>query len=58
MPKEVPSSIQVFNFYFINNIKDLYTNKVNKKSCPVMYIYNNKKKNLMLIHLSKILKIS
>ena len=29
MPKEVSSNIQIFNFRFINNIKDLYTNKAN-----------------------------
>lgn len=52
------SSIQGFNFCFINNIKDLYTDKVYKKSCPVLYTYNNKMKNLTLMHLPKISGVS
>ena len=46
MPEEVSSSIQVFNPCFINDIKDLCTNKVYEKSCPVVHAYNNEKKVL------------
>ena len=38
MPKKILSNLQVFNSCFINNIKDLYTDKVNKKSCLVVHI--------------------
>lgn len=41
MLKEVLSNIQVFNFCFINNIKDLYIDKSNKKICLIIYAYNN-----------------
>ena len=54
MPKEVPSNIQVFNSYFVDNIKDPCIDKADEKSRPVVNIYNDEKKNLMLIHSSKI----
>lgn len=54
MPKEIPSNIQVFNSCFINNIKDLCIDKFNEKSCLVVHAYNDKKKNFMQMHLSKI----
>lgn len=56
--EEVLNSTQVFNFCFINDIKDLYTDKANKKSHPVVHIYNDEKKNLVLIHSPKILGVS
>ena len=46
MPKKIFNNIQVFKFYFADNIKNLYINKVNKKSCLIMDIYNDKKKIL------------
>lgn len=49
MLKEVLSSVKVLNSRFVDNIKDLYINKAYKKSYPVIYIYNNKYKNLILI---------
>lgn len=55
---EISSNIQVFNFCFINNIKDLYTDKVYEKSRLIMYAYNNKKKNYILIHSPKIQRVS
>ena len=58
MLKKILSNIQVFNSYFVNNIKDPYIEKTNEKSCLIIYIYNNKKKNFVLIYLPKILKIS
>ncbi len=58
MPEKVSNSIQVFNSYFVDDIKDLYTNKVYEKSCQVLYIYNDEKKSLVLMHLLKILKVS
>ena len=58
MLKKVPNTTKVFNSYFINDLKDSYTNRTNEKNCPVIYFYNNKKKNLMLMHLSKTLIIS
>lgn len=53
MSEEVSNSIEVFYSYFINNIKFLCIDKAYKKSCPVLYIYNNKKKILVLMYLSK-----
>lgn len=58
MLEKVLSNIQVFNSYFVNKIKNLYTDKVYKKSCPVIYTYNNGKKNLVLIYLPKISRVS
>lgn len=58
IPEEVPSSTQVFNSCFVDEIKDPYTDKAYKKSYLVVYTYNNKKKNLVLMHLSKILDIN
>ena len=58
MPKENQKNTQVFNFHFINSIKDLYTNKAYEKSCLVMHTYNNRKKNLVLMHSLKILGVS
>ena len=55
--EKVLNSKQVFNFYFDDDIKNPHTNKVNEKSCQVMYYYNNEKKNLVLMHLPKILKV-
>ena len=54
MPKEVQNNIQLCNSYFVNNIKDPYADKVNKKSCLIMHTYINKKKNLVLISSPKI----
>lgn len=48
----------MFNSYFVNYIKNLYTNKNYKKCCLIIHIFNNKKKNFMLMYLLKILKIS
>lgn len=42
----------------MNNIKDLCTIKANKKIYLIGYIYNNNKKNLILMHLLKILEVS
>lgn len=54
MPKKVLNNIQVFNSYFINKIKDLCIDKSDEKSCLIVYIYNDEKKNFMLMYLSKI----
>lgn len=56
--EEVLSSRPVFNSSLVNNIKDLCTNKAYKKSCPVLHTYNNEKKNLILMYLSKISEVS
>ena len=58
MPEEIQSSTQVFNSHFVNDIKDPYTDKAYKKSCLVVHTYNNKKKNLVLMHLPKIPEVS
>ncbi len=58
MPEKIPSRIQVFNSSLVDNIKNLYTDKAYKKNRPVVHIYNNKKKNFVLIHLSKILEVN
>lgn len=52
------SSIQIFNSSFVDDIKDLYINKTNKKSYLVVYTYNDKKKFFVLVHLLIILKVS
>lgn len=52
--EEVFNNKQVFHFCFIDNKIDLYTNKVYKKIYLVIHTYNNRKKNLVLIYLSKI----
>ena len=58
MPKKVQSSTQVFNSHFVNNIKDPYTDKAYEKSRLVMHTYNDKMKNLMLMHSPKIPRVS
>ena len=56
--EEIPSSIKDFNSYFFDDIRDLYINKACKRSCLIMHAYNDKKKNIVLEHLSKILEVS
>lgn len=46
IPKENPNNTQVFDFCFIDKIKDLCTDKIYDKSCSAMQAYNNKKKIL------------
>lgn len=46
------------NPFFIDNIKNLYINKANKKICLVVHTYNDDNKNLVLMHPWKILKFS
>ena len=58
MPEEIQSSTQVFNSYFVNDIKDPYTDKVYEKSCLVVHMYNDKKKNLVMMHLPKVPGVS
>ncbi len=57
-PEEVPSSTQVFNPRFVDDIKDSCTDKVYKKSCLVVHPYNNEKKSFALMHLPKISGVS
>lgn len=42
MSELVSNSIQVFNYHFLDDIKDLCTN--NKKIHPVVHTYNDEKK--------------
>lgn len=58
MLEKIISIIQIFNSSLINNIKNLYIDKFFKKNRLVVYIYNNEKKNLMLMYSSKILEMS
>lgn len=58
IPDKIPENIQVFNFYFVDNIKDLCTDKANKKSWLFINANNDKKKNFMLMHSSKISEVS
>ena len=51
MLEEVPNSTQVFNSCFIDEIKDLCTNKAYEKSCLVVQADNDKDKNLELTKL-------
>lgn len=39
-------------------MKDLCNDKAYEKSCPVVYTYHNKKKNLVLMHSLKIPRVS
>lgn len=57
MPKKVSSNIEVFNFSFAGEMKDQSIEKACEKSLLVIYAYNNKDKNLVLMNLLKISKI-
>ena len=57
-PEKVLNSIQDLNSRFLNDIKDLCTDKAYEKSHSVIYAYNDEKKNSILGHLPKIPKIS
>lgn len=46
--KNILSSIKIFNFCFVDKIKDPYTNKDYKKNNPIEQAYNDKNKNLLL----------
>lgn len=56
MSKKVPSNTKIFYFCFLDEIKYLYLDKVNEKSCLIVFTYNNEK-NLVLIYLSKIPRV-
>ena len=56
MPKEVPSSTQDFNSRFVDEIKDPYIDKTYKKSCLIVYTYNEKK-NLVLTYSARISRV-
>lgn len=56
--KKVVSSIQLLNFSFVDNIKHQYPDKAYEKSCLVIHNYNDIKKNLILMYLLKILRVS
>lgn len=58
MFEKLLTSIQVLNVRFVDNLKDLYNDKAYEKSCLVMHTFNDEKKNLILMHLLKILKVS
>lgn len=58
MHEEFSRSIKCSYFCLVHNIKDLHIDKLYKKSWPVLYIYNNLKKDFVLMHLSKILGVS
>jgi hypothetical protein len=47
-PKDIPQGNKVFNFRFINEIKNFNTNKTFKKSRLVIQAYNNPEKDLIL----------
>ena len=44
--------------YFFDNIKDPCIDKTYKKICLVIHAYNNQKKNIVLGHVPKILRVS
>lgn len=58
IPKRISSSTQVFNSCFVDRIKDLCTDKAYEKDCLVVYTYNDKEKDLVLINSRKILCVS
>ena len=55
---KIPGSTQVFNFYFVDNIKDPCINKVDEKSCLIAYAYNDEKNDFIKMQLSKIPGVS
>ena len=55
--EEVLSSTQVFNSRFVNEIKNLYIEKVHEKNRQVIQAYNNNK-NIKLTQLPKIQQVS
>ncbi len=46
--EDIPSNVQIFNFRFVDEIKNPGTDKTYEKSRPVLYSYNDKDKNLLL----------
>lgn len=57
-PEKIQSSTKGFNSRYFNNIKDLCIDKACEKCCLVIYTYNDKKKNIVLKHLSKFQEVS
>lgn len=51
--ENILSITQVFNYCFVNKIKDSCTNKAYEKCCLVVYTYNKKEKIHMLMNLPK-----
>lgn len=47
----IPSNIQIFNFGFVDKIKNLDTNKAYEKSLLVVQAYNDNEKDLILTQL-------
>ena len=46
---DILSNAQIFNFYFVDKVKHVGTNKVYEKSWLIIQAYNNQKKDLVLI---------
>lgn len=55
---KILSNTEGFNSPFFDDIKALCTKKAPLKIYLVMYIYKNKKKNIILKHLLIILKVN
>ena len=53
-PGEIPSSTQGFDSRSYDDIKDLCIDKARERSRPVIYAYNDEKKNIVLGHSSQI----
>ena len=58
MSEEVLNNLQIFDFCFVDEIKNLCIDKAYKKCRPVMHAYNDEEKNLVLIHSPKIPGVS
>lgn len=56
--EKILSNTKNFNCCFFNNIKDPDIKKIYRKRRPVVHVYNNEKKNIMLEHSSKIPRVS
>lgn len=46
--KEVLSNTKIFNFCFMNKIKDIYIDKVHKKNCLIIEVYNDNKNSMLI----------
>ena len=55
---KLSDNIWIFKFRFIDKVKNKNTDKAFEKSCLVIQVYNNQKKNIVLTQLPTIQKVS
>lgn len=56
--EDIPSNTQIFNSYFVDEMKNSGTDKAYEKSQLVVQAYNNKEKDLVLTQSSIIQQVS